>query len=50
VRVTRKKSRFFTVRASAGTTVSVAAGAARDRYGNVNGAGAALSGRSAAGR
>ena len=37
VTVRRRHARFFSVRAPAGRPVSVATGAARDRFGNVNG-------------
>ena len=42
VRVRRKRGRFFSVRAPAGVSVSVAARGARDRFRNVNARGRSI--------
>ena len=42
IRVKRKRGRFFSVKAPAGASVSVAARGARDRYRNVNARGRAI--------
>jgi hypothetical protein len=45
VRVKRKRNPYFTISAPAGTPISVAPGAAKDLYKNVNGGGATVSSR-----